>query len=544
MSFDVEGAKKAGYSDQEIQSFLGQKSAPKTESNGFDVEGAKAAGYSDSEINKFVANNKISRVRSIASAPVKGIIKGSEQLSHLADPTQMILNLLAPQKESTLSKLAEQVLPTHNEGLENVLERSGKIAPAAALGGGGALSTILSALGGGALGELAKEQGIGETGQSVAELGGMGIPGILRGAAKGAASFLKSPIEKLTSGLTKPRAVGAKFAEKAIISPARQEKTIANLNREASKFAETTLKKEVPLTEQIKNGVDFESQFEQRFGVLQKVAEKANPEIDISPVSKFMSETASKYRGIPQLHPEAAKIKTEVRAFGNRAPTDLKSALHTYRSNNKKIKGIYETSRLTGKQQEYVDFLVDYNKNIAKSFENTLPKDSAWVKEFKDTNQFYKSYRDAQKTLGLIEPIIEQKATPASIRKFASDPKLQKKLELSMGKKGADEIVQIAKDLELATDSIKKIPAKEFNVWNSIFPLSILIPGVKIPGGVFTAHKVLDVGRRGYGFLLSTPSRRASYQKALKAINEGNKALYIQAAEDFKKALGREKEED
>lgn len=486
---------------------------------------------------------EISKTRSVLSAPLKGAIKGAEELSKFADPTQILLNVLAPQKESMLSQLSERVLPTKDEPAERFLERAGKIAPNAALGGAGIIPAIIQTLAGAAGGEIAKEEGLGETGQGIAEAVSMGLPGLIKAAGTKAASLLKAPVQKMASGLTKSRAVGAKLAEKAVISPARQEKTIANLNREASKLAETTLKKEVPLAEQIKNGVDFESQFQQRFGALEKMAERANPEIDISPVSKMMSETASKYRGIPKLHPEAAKIKGEVKAFGNRAPTDLKSALRTYRSNNKKIKGIYETSRLTGKQQEYVDFLVDYNKKIAESFENTLPKDSAWVKEFKDTNKFYKGYRDAQKTMAQLEPILGQKPTPGAIRKLANDAKAQQKLELSMGKKGADEIVQIAKDLELATESIKNIPARELKAWDLVLPLSIFVPGVKIPGAVVTGKKALDFSRRGYGIFLTTAARRKSYSNALKAINDGNKAAYIKSAQELEKSFNQDTEE-
>ena len=41
--FDINGAKKAGYSDAEIASHLAAK-------RGFDIAGARKAGYSDSEI--------------------------------------------------------------------------------------------------------------------------------------------------------------------------------------------------------------------------------------------------------------------------------------------------------------------------------------------------------------------------------------------------------------------------------------------------------------------------------------------------------------
>tara|TARA_R110000868_G_scaffold54575_1_gene170485 strand:+ start:2187 stop:3605 length:1419 start_codon:yes stop_codon:yes gene_type:complete len=52
-NFDIEGAKKAGYSDAEIADHLAQQSK-------FDVVGARKAGYSDAEIIQHVAPKKIS----------------------------------------------------------------------------------------------------------------------------------------------------------------------------------------------------------------------------------------------------------------------------------------------------------------------------------------------------------------------------------------------------------------------------------------------------------------------------------------------------
>lgn len=48
MSFDIEGARKAGYSDAEISDYIAKDT-------GFDVAGARKAGYSDAEILKYVA---------------------------------------------------------------------------------------------------------------------------------------------------------------------------------------------------------------------------------------------------------------------------------------------------------------------------------------------------------------------------------------------------------------------------------------------------------------------------------------------------------
>ena len=51
MAFDVEGAKKAGYSDAEIAAHLAQQS-------NFDVSGAKKAGYSDADIVKHLSTSE------------------------------------------------------------------------------------------------------------------------------------------------------------------------------------------------------------------------------------------------------------------------------------------------------------------------------------------------------------------------------------------------------------------------------------------------------------------------------------------------------
>ena len=124
---------------------------------------------------------------------MKGAIKGAEELSHIADPAQIILNQLMPKIESPLQKLIEQFLPTREEPTEQFLERAGKLAPTAALGGG-VLGTILGSLGGTALGEVAKDQSLGEVGQGISEAVGMGLPGFAKSLGKGAVNLFKSPL--------------------------------------------------------------------------------------------------------------------------------------------------------------------------------------------------------------------------------------------------------------------------------------------------------------------------------------------------------------
>lgn len=54
-NFDYEGARKAGYSPEEIQSFISSKNET---SSGFDYEGAKKAGWNDQEISDYQSKQK------------------------------------------------------------------------------------------------------------------------------------------------------------------------------------------------------------------------------------------------------------------------------------------------------------------------------------------------------------------------------------------------------------------------------------------------------------------------------------------------------
>jgi hypothetical protein len=62
MSFDINAARKAGYSDQEIEQFLSKNKSinqQPSQNTSFDINGAKAAGYSDEEIQEFLSNQPI-----------------------------------------------------------------------------------------------------------------------------------------------------------------------------------------------------------------------------------------------------------------------------------------------------------------------------------------------------------------------------------------------------------------------------------------------------------------------------------------------------
>jgi hypothetical protein len=338
-------------------------------------------------------------------------------------------------------------------------------------------------------------------------------------------------IERLPSGLTKPRAVEAEHVHLAKISPETQKAAIRKLDQEASNLAQASVKKHLPISEAISKGFDFEGEFEKNFGQLKSMMEKANPQIDITPISKLLKETNEKYRGIPALHPEALKIKNEIRKLANNPQTGGKNLLRIYRSNNKKRNDIFETSRITGKQQEYVDFLGDLNRAISKSFERTLPEDSSWLKAFLDNNKQYAQYKGAQKTLKTLDPLLRGDLTAGKVNALAHDPRVHKRLELSMGKEGANEIVQIAQDLKKATEAIRKIPRKMLSKFDAIYPVGLLVPFIKIPVGI---AKGVQLAQEAYGHYLTSPAKRVALDESLKALVHQDLPAYAEATSKLK----------
>jgi hypothetical protein len=82
MAFDIEGAKKAGYSPQEIADFLGQ-------THKFDVGGARKSGYNDDEIIGFLAKKQADE----AMPKEKGVV--GKALDQLAAGPETAANLLS-----------------------------------------------------------------------------------------------------------------------------------------------------------------------------------------------------------------------------------------------------------------------------------------------------------------------------------------------------------------------------------------------------------------------------------------------------------------
>lgn len=347
----------------------------------------------------------------------------------------------------------------------------------------------------------------------------------------------KTGEEKFPSGLSKPKAVENPHTSKAIISPERQKKAISEIDKEAANLAKEKVEKHLPIVKQIEEGFDFEGRFEKGFSKVRKIAKKYNADVDITDVSDYLSKSRSKVGYFPKelLAPEQKKIIAEIKALRQHPQTQLKKLIDLFRLNNKKRSQIYETRHITGKQRDYVDFLTGLNKAIVKSMERTFPENSQWLNYFKNLNGEYSRYINAKKTLQMLENILQGNASQAHLNKFIVNPKMQKRLELSMGKEGAESLIQLIKDMKIARDAIKSIPTRKLKEMDAIYPLGLVIPGLKVPTAIAASRKIVEYGKRAFGWYLTTPESTEALDRAIRSLTRQDVSEYKKATDELKK---------
>lgn len=197
MAFDIEGARKAGYTEEEIASYLDSKSdknTPKFDvtAKQFDVQGALNAGYSEEEIANYLQQKNV------------GQIPQNEALKKA--PGQEI------KTETSWDRMRSNLLKTYRNIVRPAIEGAGMMGGAAVGGtggtvfGGGPVGTVA----GGAIGAGLGAAGTSKAMDVIEESVGLKKPSTLKDAVKssvydfgaGVAGEAVGPLATKTIGLT------------------------------------------------------------------------------------------------------------------------------------------------------------------------------------------------------------------------------------------------------------------------------------------------------------------------------------------------------
>lgn len=312
------------------------------------------------------------RVRSIAGAPIKGALKEirTEMDKIKKVPLPSFLQKFAPTEEeiatdfSAFESEMNELFPTQEKFLEKSLERGGRMAPYAALGGN-VVPGVLRSLLAGILGETAKELGLPEGVQTGAELLAFAAPNI----------FTQKLLQTGKYGPLIARARQQGLSDEVIAPLIQSDWKKKLLSKLASRRGRTQelLK---PKTGRVAQ------EFEGVFDRLRTREYRPTPFKDSAALKEKASQSLQKaFNDIKNV-----KTKEVIRdAYQDllKSPMDQRDLIDFYRSVN---------ANLTDKTAE----LARFNNPVKDALQRISPELGA---DFKLTNELYGKYKDISKKL-------------------------------------------------------------------------------------------------------------------------------------------------
>jgi len=166
----------------------------------------------------------ISKGRSLASAPAKGLIKGASKFS--------LFPSFGPVSQQLGERMTEKFLPTREGGLEDILEFGSENIPLAALGEGGLVKKGLQALTGALSKKTAKELDLPEWAQDIVGGFGMAVPAMAEGVLS--KTLHPSKAQKSIVDFLKNKG----FTDKEVTPIIQDKKKLSWLSKGAMKYEE------------------------------------------------------------------------------------------------------------------------------------------------------------------------------------------------------------------------------------------------------------------------------------------------------------------
>ena len=433
--------------------------------------------------------------------------------------------------QSNLERVLEETtgLPLQaRDELQKMLRLGGE---AAALRPGGIKSKLFAGAAAPTVSQAAQAMGANEGIANVAGLLAAGAP--IPRLEKGPKEIVKMP-----SGLTERRIVTAKKSRIPFLAASDQKAVIKAMDEEAAGIAKNILKREKPIITQIEEGFDFDKAFKQEFGEVKQFAAKYNPQIDTKPISRFMSKEFAETVNIPAPSSTIKKIQSEIKAFRKKPLNSLYDSFKKFRDINRKISAMKKKAYSEGvdPDAEYLKFLDDYKRSIVNSWEETLPKDSPWLKKFKQSNKNFSDYMSAEAANHKLKGFFGEEIDPEYLKKITSNRHFQNKLKESLGEAGVSDLVELSKDLLASKNALKKIPSeslskfsKELSYYEKILE--------KLP-----ILKVTRLPREMLAIYLTKPKVKQQMKVVFDAIEKNDPKAFGVAIKELSKILKSEED--
>lgn len=398
---------------------------------------------------------------------------------------------------------------------------------------------------GGTAGELAKELGGGELSQTLAEIGGMGLPGI----AKGLTALERTP-KVAESGLQLPKIIEKESIKgiKPKISESRKEKILSNVTKQSEELIEKIKKEKIPISKEIDQGIDVSAKNEQNFDKISIIASKLPEKIKASNISDYLKSVKNRISESPIPSDEQENILKLVDKFGEKFGGKnaylAKDYLNQYRNINKDIKSLYETKFVHGERLETMKFFEGLKNSMAKTLEEGTPKGFAEL--FNETNKEFSSIKKLEKFENIMASVqsSDGRLNPDKLNRFLSNNKKSNVLRKQIGDDGFNKIKAISDDLYKTKDKMKLFETEKFDFIKNEAGATILkYLGFPFAGKIAGALLGKESIARIRGFMLTSTQGAGKISNFLKAIRSQNPKMIKKTAtslvSEFSKYLNK-----
>ena len=491
-------------------------------------------------IEKETPEDKLKRSLRKPGAFVKGTAKGIAAAPRIAQAAPVALASalfrdapFAPQINKLLSELVEARTPAE-EAVSKRLESKFVTAPEertfeeAGQKFGENIGLGISPIGAGigaTASQVGKALGIGEVGQTLLELGGLGIGDVLEGflskASKGLGkkAFAREAL-KTEAGLPKFKEPKTKGLVKPLITPSRQKKVLENVLEKAEKQFELISEKKLPAKAAELKGIDIDSIAEEMFKAVQEGGKEIKGPIASKGVAGDLIKESNKLKtGIEPTIENASAIIQLNRNTKNLLKSEnqtVSKLLEQYRNNNANIKRLYKKFDKTPAEFGRMKAAAIYNDVLANTMK-TKVNNKTFNFLFDKSNIMWKESKKLKDFNILSEKfIIDGKLNPTKFNGFMQNNNNFKKMSRLVGADGAKDLKVLASDFAKINKDIRKI---EVIGLPTIVKKALLkfIPGIGLP--IAVGKTAVDLS---LGYIYTSPQRTKIFGDFIKSISTGN----------------------
>lgn len=277
------------------------------------------------------------------------------------------------------------------------------------------------------------------------------------------------------------------------------------------------------------------SQFHKQFEKVEDLAEKIETPIESKVLKDNITKNLEEKKGFGYSPSEYDKdFNNFMNEFIENIGEEKLSAANgvkQYRKNNKSLTEYYDPGRSKAYNEAKKDALLEYNRAIANTFEESFPN-SEFSNFFKETNKKYSEIMDVEAINKFINKATSEKINYKELEKFFENKNIERPFKRALGEKGFSDFKQLMEDMLSTKKPMQMLQvAKKKGKDDLVKSVTTYLISPKLG----TARTTFKLGQSAFkkvmNTLLDKPQLVLNWKKGVENLSKGN---FKEAEKEFK----------